>query len=347
MQPVLRDPLDSDLTLVYIGVRIGIEHGWGHIYSLALQHELFTQLRPGAVFNDGQRFLSPPPLAWIILPLSVLGPAGAFYAWFALSLLALVAAWWLAAPGGGRVRPLWLIAALAWYPVLYSLSLGQPILLVLLAVIGCWKLAEAGKPYLAGVVLAATAIKPQLTLIVPAVLLAAGHWRIAAGWAAATAILAAASLAMIGGEGLTDYRGLIAEAQGVVNNRFFTLAFFTGSGGLTLLVQGTVIAAGLVAAYLNRRSTAARLIALGLVTTALSASYWHLQDFTILVAAIWLFWRDEPPVWQRWWLLAVAVTLELAWPLSPGPALVVIAAWWLMLCVPAAPRKPSSTAAAA
>ena len=347
MQPVLRDPLDSDLTLVYIGVRIGLEHGWSHIYSLALQHDLFTQLRPGAVFNDGQRYLSPPPLAWITLPLSVLGPAGAFYAWFALSLVALVAAWRLAAPGAGWMRALWLLAALAWYPVLYGLSLGQPILLVLVAVAGCWKLADAGKPYLAGVVLAASAVKPQLTLIVPAVLLVAGNWRIVAGWAAATAVLAAASLAMMGGEGFSDYRSLIAEAQGVVNNRFFTLAFFTGSGWLTSLVQGAVIAAGLVAAYLNRHAGAARLIALGLVTTALSASYWHLQDFTILVVAIWLFWRDKPPMWQRWWLLAVAVTLELAWPLSPGPALVAIAAWWVMLCVRASAFKVRPMAAAA
>jgi hypothetical protein len=347
MQPVLHDPLDSDLTLVLIGVRIGLEHGWSHIYSLALQHELFTQLRPGAVFNDGQRYLSPPPLAWITLPLSVLGAAGSFYAWSALSLIALVAAWWLAAPGAGWMRAMWLLAALAWYPVLYGLSLGQPILLVLVAVAGCWKLADAGKPYLAGVVLAASTVKPQLTLIVPAVLLVAGRWRIVAGWAAATAVLAAASLAMMGAEGISDYRSLLAEAQGVVNNRFFTLAFFTGSGPLTSLAQGAVIAAGLVAAYLNRHASAARLIALGLVTTALSASYWHLQDFTILVAAIWLFWRDTPPTWQRLWLLAVAVTLELAWPLSPGPALIAIAAWWVMLCVPAAAFKARPMAAAA
>jgi hypothetical protein len=346
MQPVIHDPVESDLTLIYIGARIGLEHGWSHIYSLALQHEYFTQLRPDAVFNDGERFLSPPPLAWITLPLTLLGAAVTFYVWFAISIAALVAAWWLAAPSAGWVRLLWLIGALAWYPVLYGLSLGQPILLVLLAVAGCWKLAENGKPYLAGVVLAASAIKPQLTLIVPVVLLVAGRWRIATGWAVATAMLAGASLATMGGDGLSDYRSLIAEAQGVVNNRFFTLAFFTGAGWLSSLVQGVVIVAGLGAGYLNRSSSTARLIALGLVTSALSASYWHLQDYTILLAAIWLFWRDERPLWQRWWLVAVVVTLELAWPLNPGPALVAVSVWWVMLCVPAYVRKPATMAAA-
>ena len=137
-QPVLRDATNSDLTFVYIGARIGIEHGWSHIYSLDLQHQLFSQLRPGVTFGDGARFLSPPPLAWLVLPLAALGAVATFWIWVAASLLALGAAWWLAAPGDGWTRWLWLIGALAWYPVLYSLALGQPALVVVLTVAGCW-----------------------------------------------------------------------------------------------------------------------------------------------------------------------------------------------------------------
>jgi hypothetical protein len=347
MQPVIRSPLDSDLTLAYIGARIGVEHGWNHLYSLTLQRQLFEQLRPGVVFNDGQWYISPPPLAWLALPLSALGLERAFYLWFALSVLALVAAWWLAAPSRGWKGSLWLIAAFAWYPVLYGLSLGQPILFVLLAVAACWKLAETGKPYLAGVVLAASLLKPQLVLVLPVVLLLAGHWRIVAGWAVPAAILAGLSLAMLGGDGLGEYRGLLALEASNINNRFFTLAVLFGPGWLTSLAQGVVIVVGLVAAYLNRHASLSRLIALGIVTSVLSASYAHLQDFTILVVAIWLFWRDKPPAWQRWWLLVIAVALEVAWPLTPAPALVAIAVWWIMLCVPSTVRKSSPTAAAA
>src|SRR2546428_6928425 len=220
-----------------------MEHGWSHIYSLDLQHQLFTQLRPGAPFGDGERFLSPPPLAWLTVPLTFIGSVGAFYAWLVLSLAALVAAWWLAAPGAGALRSLWLIGALAWYPVLYSLSLGQPAMVVLLAVAAAWWLAEAGRPYLAGAVLGLSVVKPQLAFALPAVLLVAGRWRIAAAWAVTAAILAGVSLIAIGAQGLSDYRSLLTEAQTVTNNRYFTLAYLLGPGTLSYVAAG-VVAAG-------------------------------------------------------------------------------------------------------
>jgi alpha-1,2-mannosyltransferase len=343
-QPVLRDATDSDLTLVFIGARIGLEHGWSHIYSLDLQHELFSQLRPGAPFGDGARFLSPPPLALLVLPLTALGLMDAFWIWLVVSIVALAAAWWLSAPGGDLTRSLWLVGALAWYPVLYSLVLGQPTMLVLLAVAACWWLAEAGKPYLAGVVLGLSVVKPQLTIAVPLVLLAAGRWRIAAAWGATVLALAVYSIIAIGDQGFGDYSRLLAEAQAVPNNRYFTLAYYFGPGAVTYALQVAVTAAGVVGAYLNRRAGLARILCLGLVTTALGASYWHLQDFAILVVAVWMFWRDGPPAWQRMWLLVVAIAGEFAWPLGPTPILIALAVWLAFLIVPSRPQENLATA---
>ena len=332
--PLQKDILDNDLTLVYIGARIGLEHGWSHIYALDLQHQLFGHLRPSAAFNDGERFLSPPPVAWLLVPLTVLGAAGTVYVWLAASLVALVAAWRIAAPGDGRTRALWLIFALAWYPVQYSISLAQPDAIVLLAALACWKLAEKGRPYLAGVVLGASVLKPQLVLALPLVLLVAGRWRIAGAWAVTMAVLAVVSLVVIGQQGLSDYRSLLAEAQHVTNNRYFTPAFVLGPGPLSYVAQAMVVVIGLTGAYLNRRSGLARLFALGLVTTALSATYWHLQDYAMLLGAIWLVWRDPAPAWQRWWLLVVVVGGELAWPLTPLPILAGLAVWLVCLALP-------------
>jgi heme/copper-type cytochrome/quinol oxidase subunit 3 len=329
------DILNNDLTLIYIGARIGLEHGWTHIYSLPLQHDLFTQMRPDAPFNDGERFLSPPPFAWLLLPLILVGAAGAVYVWIAGSVLALVAAWWIAAPGQGPVRVLWLLATLAWYPVLYSLSLAQPDLLLVLLMAAGWRLAEAKRPYLAGIVLGLSVIKPQLTIVLPLLLLVSGRWRIAAAWVVTAAALAAISLAVIGGQGLSDYRSLLNEAQGVTNNRYFTLAYVLGPGAASYIAQGVVIAIAVAGAYLNRRSTNARVFALGILATTIGATYWHLQDFTILVLAAWLFWRDHPPAWQRWWLLVVVLGGELAWPLSPLPVLIGVSVWFAFTVAPA------------
>lgn len=343
--PLRADILDNDLTLTYLAARIGLEHGWNHIYSLVLQHDLFTQLRPGASFTDGERFISPPVLAWLLVPLTIIEPRGAVYVWLAASLVALSAAWWIAAPGRGLVRGLWLLGALAWYPLLYGVALAQPDLLVLAIIAAGWRLAEAGRPYLAGLVLGLSTLKPQLTLLLPLVLLAAGQWRIACGWLAAAAILTVASLAAIGGQGVADYRALLDAAQRVVNNRYFTLAYVLGPGTLSYVAQGVVVAVGLIGGYLNRRASLARVFALALVASTLGATYWHLQDFVILVLAVWLFWRDEPPAWQRWWLLVVVVGGELAWPLRPLPILLGIAVWFLILVAPSR-RESQATAMA-
>jgi hypothetical protein len=107
-----------------------------------------------------------------------------------------------------------------------------------------------------------------------------------------------------------------------------------------------VTAVAVVGAYLNRRSSLARLLCLGFIATALGASYWHLQDYAILVCAAWLFWRDESPSWQRAWLLVVAVAGELAWPLSPIPIFIALAVWLAFLVVPTRPQGNMATASA-
>ncbi len=306
---------------------------------------MFTELRPGAGFNNGERFVSPPPSAWVLVPLTALGAAGAVYVWLVASLAALVAAWWIAAPGSGQTRILWLIALLAWYPVQYGLSLAQPDAIVLLAALACWKLAERGRPYLAGAVLGVSVLKPQLTLALPLVLLAAGRWRIAAAWAVTVGVLAAVSLLVIGPQGLSDYRALLNEAQHVVNNRYFTPAYVFGPGPLSYIAEAIFVGVGLAGAYLNRRESLARLFAIGLLCSALGATYWHLQDYTLVAGAAWLLWRAPSPAWQRWWLLVVAIGGELAWPLTPLPILVGLAVWLAFLALPSRAATRSATSA--
>lgn len=332
--PLRAEFLANDLTLIYMAARIGLEHGWSHIYSLPLLHQYFSELRPHAVWNDGGWFLSTPPYAWLLVPLTPLGADAAVAIWLAFALASLVVAWWLAAPGAGWPRALWLLGAFAWYPVLYALSLVQPAFLVVLLVAVAWHLSQANKPFVAGLVLGLSAIKPQLTVLLPLVLLASGRWRVAAGWAVVAGSLAILSVLSLGQQGFADYRDLLGAAQQLPNNRYFTLAYLLGSGPWSYLAAALVVVVAAGGGFVNRHASDARVFALGLVATTLGATYWHLQDFTVLVLAAWLFWRANPPAWQRWWLLVVAVGGEFAWGLTPLPVLIGITVWFAGLVAP-------------
>jgi len=346
LQPLRADILDNDLMHIYISATIGRQHGWNHMYSLALQQDLFSMLRPHAVFNDGAWNDAPPPYVWLIAPLTVFSPATAVAVWLAISLLALAACWWIAAPGEGTTRALWLLGALAWYPLLYGLGLVQSDLVMALIIAAAWRLSVSGRQYLAGVVLGLSVIKPQLVLVLPLVLLAAGRWRIVLPWVAVGAIFVLLSIAVLGTDGLSDYRGTLAHQSQMANNRYFTLAYLLGSGPLGYLGPAIVAIVGGVGAYLNRHASYARLFALGIVASMLAATYWHLQDFTILVLAAWLFWRDQPPAWQRAWLLVVVVGGEFAWGITPLPVLIGLAGWFaFMVAPPTAVPKPAPASA--
>ena len=332
--PLRADFLDNDLTLVFMAARVGLEHGWSHMYSVPLQQQTFAELRPGVPWHSGRWFTAPPPQVWLLAPLVPLGPNAAVGLGVAVALASLGGAWWLAAPGGGWTRALWLLGALAWYPVLYSLSLVQPDCLVLVLTAAAWKLTERKKPYVAGAVLGLTVLKPQLTLLVPLVLLTSGRWRVAAGWVAVAGLLAALSLIALGPGGLGDYRSILNAAGLVANNRYFTPAYVLGPGPAGYVFAAAVALATAAAGYWNRRATDARVFALGLVACCIGATYWHLQDFTMLVLAAWLFWRDGSPAWQRAWLLVMVAGAEFAWGLGPLPVLVGVAVWFGFLVAP-------------
>jgi hypothetical protein len=346
--PVFKDPLDQDTIFIYVAVRIGLEHGWSHIYSIDLQREYYAMLRPGALFDDLARYLHPPPLAWLYAPLTLLSPPVGFWTAMMIQCGLLVASWYMIAPGKGWGMPriLYLLGALAWYPVLYQLRVGQPVMIVVFAVAACWRLADSGRPWLAGAVLALAVVKPQVTLLVAPCLLVAGYWRVAAGWAVAAGILAIVSLAALGPSGVKDYLSLLDFARHIVFNRYITLAYIFPNPTASTIAEVTVEILTLVAAYRIRGAPLARVMALGVVGSMLSIPYDHLHDFAVLVPAALLFLRTDPPTWQRAWLVVVWISLELMWPITPLPLLIAQAVWLAMIAIPPRPRTQTTLGAA-
>jgi hypothetical protein len=333
--PVIKNPLDEDTVFIYVAVRIGLEHGWNNIYSIDLQRQYYAILRPGAPFDELARYLHPPPLAWLYIPLTLLSPPVGFWTAMVMQCGLLVATWYMVAPGTGWGMPrlLYLLAAFAWYPVLYLLRDGQPVMLVVFALAACWRLADSGRPWLAGVVLAIGVVKPQVVLLVAPCLFLAGYWRVAAAWAASAGILAIVSIGLLGPSGVKDYLSLLDVARHIVFNRYLTLADVVPDPAATIAEVGVAILT-LVAAFRMRGSPLARVIYLGVVGSMVSIPYDHLHDFAVLVPAALLFLRTQPPAWQQAWLLVVLISLELVWAITPVPLLLAQVAWLAMIALP-------------
>jgi alpha-1,2-mannosyltransferase len=340
-------PIDSlDFSYYYAAARIGLEHGWSHIYDLGLQQQLFQQLHPAAdVFDWRRYFVSPPPVAWLVAPLTLLPLVPAFWIFAGLSALAFAVTGWLVTPGHGIGKVALFLTAACIYPVLIAVQTGQVTPLIAAATVLAWWLATRGRDVLAGLVLVVLVLKPQVAILVPVALLIAGRRRLFVTWAAGAAVLTLASLASLGGQGLDQLRADLSFEQGQSANLAWTLAGLFGAGPVTV---GMGLAYGLIAlvmAYAYRGRNVELVMVSGIVGTLLAAPYHNPSDFAILAPAAWLYLRTAVPVWHWAWLVFGLVATYVAAGSGPSLLLVFILGW-LGLLVAVALTKPQAEVAA-
>ncbi|HUY74705.1 MAG TPA: glycosyltransferase family 87 protein [Candidatus Dormibacteraeota bacterium] len=304
------DHFHNDLTFYYAGARIGLGHGWASIYDLHLQQVELNAMGSGITVAQLARFISPPPVAWLAVPLTALPFPIAYWTWSALLLAALVLTWRMAAPGVGRVRLIQLAAAVAWLPVIYGLQLGQPGLFVALGVAACYSLLRSGHPGWAGIALAPLALKPQLAFLVPLALLAARRDRAFLSSVLALGLLVAVSAAALGPGGIATYESRLNFAAGVPINRALTLAPWLGDLTVTRAVQAAIAAWALALVYLMRGRGPEWTFVPVLVGGLLASPYLHLDDFAMLGLAGWLYLRTPNPSWTWAYALAVVIAVE-------------------------------------
>src|SRR5213083_1272074 len=111
------DRFHNDFTFYFAAAKIGLTHGWGSIYDLALQQAQLDAMGSRITIAQLARYISPPPVAWSALPFTALPYEVAYWVWSALLVAALAAAWWLVSPAVGHARVIFLAAALGWLPV--------------------------------------------------------------------------------------------------------------------------------------------------------------------------------------------------------------------------------------
>jgi hypothetical protein len=327
------DRFHNDLTFYYVAARIGLRAGWPAIYDLHLQQAQLDALGSGIKIADLARYISPPPVAWLALPLTALPFPVAYAVWSALLVVALVVTWRLAAPGRGPVRLVHLAAALGWLPIIYGLQLGQPGLFVALVVAASYALLRAERPGWAGIVLGVLVLKPQLAFLVPVGLLVSGRYRAFAGSVLALGALALASAISLGPSGISAYQARLSFAASVPVNRALTLAPIIGSIPVTRVVQAAIAVWALLLVYRLRRRGPELIFVPALVGGLLASPYLHLDDLVMLGLAAWLYLRTSRPAWTSAFVLAVVIAAEGLPVWGPLPVIVGELASLMLLSV--------------
>ena len=332
------DNFHNDFTFYYAAARLGLAHGWSHLYDLRLQQEQLDAIGSHITIAQLARYVSPPPLAWLVTPLTVLPYQLAYWLWSTLLVGALVLAWRLAAPGAGRARVIFLVAAVGWLPIIYGLQLGQPALLVAASVAACYALLQRGRDIEAGAVLGVLVLKPQLALLVPVVLLVSGRWRAFASSVVVLAVITAASVLALGPSGTTDYLDRLNFATTVAENQAQTIAAWIHNLAVTRVAQGLIAVWTIGVAYRLRRHGPAVVLAVALLGGLAASPYVHYDDLAMLGLACLLFLRAASdrsviayaialfvaaegfPVWQAGPVLAgeLVALLLLSVPLPAG-----------------------------
>lgn len=331
----------SDFQCFWSASKVALTEGPAAVYDVNAMRAAQVALHgPGGGSTGaptGCMFIYLPVSLLLFLPLALLPYVASAAAWLAGSAAAYVLALRPLLPGWAAVLPFLAFPAAflnAWYVQNGFLSA---------ALFGAAACLLGTRPALAGVCLGCLAFKPQLGLVLPLALAAAGRWR-AFGAATATVLaLLAAATAVFG------FEIWLAFQVGVENaNRWleatphrialdmasvFSAAKTLGGGDLGLAYAAQTAAAagacGLMVAALRRRPGAAGEVALAASAGTLAAPYLFHYDQTILAVPLaWLLAEAARTGFLPWEratfgaLLAspaLAYAAALAWeaPLAP------------------------------
>jgi hypothetical protein len=182
------DVINSDWPAFATGAKL-IVRDPGHLYDLAVQRHVEYDVTGGRVLvtlgiQGILPFLAPAWVALLAVPFDLLGTESGGRVWILFGLACLAGGLYLAV----RPRPpSSIVPAFASVPtalLLLNAQLDGLVALGVGAAIALWS-----RPYLAGLALGLTLVKPQLVVPLGFALLLARRWKVVLGWAAAGALL--------------------------------------------------------------------------------------------------------------------------------------------------------------
>jgi len=228
----------------------------------------------------------------------------------------------------------WWLAA-AFPPVFANAAIGQNGFIMAALFIGGLTLLPH-RPFAAGAVLGCLILKPQLALLLPVAILAAGQWRAVAGAVLSSTLVLVLGLAVFG-YGATQAwldqmplyvsiarNGLVGWHKSVT---LFAAARQLGAPeAIAFGIHGAVALVAAAAVWKSWRSTAnwQAKFAMLAAATMLASPYLYIYDSLILLPVfVYLMERHAPiGLVALAWLLPIAVMIQAAsgnWPVNIGP----------------------------
>jgi Glycosyltransferase family 87 len=344
------DVINSDWPAFATGARL-IVHDPGHLYDLDSQRMVETEVTGGRTLvtlgiQGILPFLAPAWVAFVAVPFDALGPGLGGHLWVLFGLLCLVGGLYFAT----RPRPpTAILPAFASVPTALLMLNAQLDGIVALGIGGA--IALWSKPWLSGLALGLTLVKPQLVLPIGFGLLIARRWKVLAGWAAVGIVLLAVTLALNAhwiGQWLGQAGSTVQVGAREVNLAHFAVylpASLQTAGIVVLTLLAICDAIALAWRHYFRDHDLGRAAAI-LVIGGVLASPHALPADLVLVGLGLAIWGQAG--WLEWLALSVAALAAALIP-APVPATlgVFLIAWLTVRISRGWSRAPESSHATA
>ncbi len=285
------------------------------LYNFEFQSQV-EQAVAGPELLSFHAFITPPFLAWLFVPLSLLPYLWSFVLWSLFSLALLPASLRLLAYAHPLRGSLW---ALTWFPVFAAITFGQNSLLSLGILCLVYALWRRSHPLLAGLALSLVLFKPQLALGVLILWLLEWRleWKSLLGFALGGGTLAALTFIFLPEASLAYLTftqevlpGLISQAQFPLWHshalRSFWLLLIPGQLTLAEVLALIFSALGVLAflrLWQRRRGEGPVLFAAAICLTIWITPHAMIYDWAILLIPAVLLWQHLPAARLQWKVL--------------------------------------------
>jgi len=284
------------LLWILIGA-VSLPHGRAHDFTYnygagrtILEGRTGDLYKPTLVWGSERvAFDRPAVAALLYVPFALLPLETAFACYTALWIVLLLICWrW----GCRRYGPFAVLLAALFMPATLGLAHAQDCVLYLALLIWSYSLAGREKPFAAGCAIGLMTLKFHLVLLWPVALIFQRRWKMLAGFAAASSLLAALSVAIVGIPGTREYIAALLRPSPFSPSPAFQLSFtgMLANFGIDSIAVKGIGAAAIFALFLVgiRDTATARLYA---VTTAASLTlvpHAYGYDAARLLLPIWL-----------------------------------------------------------